>query len=257
VTAGTLIYGFHAVIGKLRARPETVQELLLDGARDDARARDLRRLAEGLGIRVRAVESARLDGMVPGARHQGVVARVAGGQTERSLADVLDALAEPPLVLVLDGVTDPHNLGACLRVADAAGAHAVIAPKDRAAGLTATAVKVASGAAESVPYLPVTNLVRAFEELKQRGVWVIGADASASEDLFAAELPVPVAWVLGAEGRGMRRLTRERCDRLVRIPMLGSVESVNVSVAAGLCLYESRRRRPGPPGGTQAGSSTS
>jgi 23S rRNA (guanosine2251-2'-O)-methyltransferase len=257
VTGSGLIYGFHAVIGKLRARPEAVQELLLDGARDDARARDLRRLAEGLGIRVRAVESARLDGMVPGARHQGVVARVAGGRTERSLDEILDALTEPPLVLALDGVTDPHNLGACLRVADAAGAHAVIAPKDRAAGLTATAAKVASGAAESVPYLPVTNLVRALEELKERGVWVIGADASAVEDLFAAELPAPIAWVLGAEGRGMRRLTRERCDRLVRIPMLGTVESVNVSVAAGLCLYESRRRRSGSRDGAPADGSTS
>jgi 23S rRNA (guanosine2251-2'-O)-methyltransferase len=257
MTGSGLIYGFHAVIGKLRAHPESVRELLLDSARDDARARDLRRLAEGLGVRIRAVESARLDGMVPGARHQGVVARVEGGRAERSLDEILDALTEPPLVLALDGVTDPHNLGACLRVADAAGAHAVIAPKDRAAGLTATAVKVASGAAESVPYLPVTNLVRALEELKERGIWVIGADASAGEDLFAAELPESVAWVLGAEGRGMRRLTRERCDLLVRIPMLGAVESVNVSVAAGLCLYESRRRRADPRGPAQAGTSTS
>jgi 23S rRNA (guanosine2251-2'-O)-methyltransferase len=257
VTGSALIYGFHAVIGKLRVRPETVRELLLDSTRDDVRTRDLRRLAGGLGIQVRGVESARLDAMVPGARHQGVVARVEGGRAERSLDEILDAQTEAPLVLALDGVTDPHNLGACLRVADAAGAHVVIAPKDRAAGLTPTAVKVASGAAESVPYLPVTNLVRALEELKERGVWVIGADASAGEDLFAAELPESIAWVLGAEGRGMRRLTRERCDRLVRIPMLGTVESVNVSVAAGLCLYESRRRRSGPQDGAQAGTSTS
>ena len=230
MTTTALIYGFHAVTGKLRARPETVQELFVDRARDDARARDLRRLAEELGIRVRAVESDRLDGMVHGARHQGVVARVAAGIAGRGLDEILDELGEPPLLLALDGVTDPHNLGACLRVADAAGAHGVIAPKDRAVGLTATAVKVASGAAESVPYVPVTNLVRALEELKERGVWVVGADASAEADLFTVDLPEAVVWVLGAEGRGMRRLTRERCDRLVRIPMLGTVESVNVSV---------------------------
>jgi 23S rRNA (guanosine2251-2'-O)-methyltransferase len=149
----------------------------------------------------------------------------------------------PPLLLVLDGVTDPHNLGACLRVADAAGAHAVIAPKDRAAGLGATAAKVASGAAETVPYLTVTNLARTLEDLKARDVWVIGADADATEDLFTAALPEAVAWVLGAEGHGMRRLTRERCDLLVRIPMHGTVESLNVAVAAGLCLFESQRRR--------------
>jgi 23S rRNA (guanosine2251-2'-O)-methyltransferase len=246
VTASSLIYGFHAVTGKLRAHPDSVQEIFVDSGRDDARARDLRRLAEERGIRVLAMETARLDGMVHGARHQGVVARVAAGTSVRSLDEILDSLQEPPLLLALDGVTDPHNLGACLRVADAAGAHAVIAPKDRAAGLTATAIKVASGAAESVPYVPVTNLVRAFESLKARGVWIVGADESANEELFEAELPEAVVWVLGAEGRGMRRLTRERCDRLVRIPMLGAVESVNVSVAAGLCLYESRRRRARP-----------
>jgi len=243
VSAPGLIYGFHAVTGKLRARPDTVQELYVDSGRDDARARELRQLAEGRGVRVRVVEGARLDAMVGGARHQGVVARVAAAAAARSLEEILDALREPPLLLALDGVTDPHNLGACLRVADAAGAHAVIAPKDRAAGLGATAIKVASGAAESVPYVPVTNLVRSFEMLKERGVWIVGTDESADEELFAADLPEAVLWVLGAEGRGMRRLTRERCDRVVRIPMLGAVESINVSVAAGLCLYESRRRR--------------
>lgn len=249
MTATGLIYGIHAVTGKLRARPDSVQELYVDSDRDDNRARELRRLAEGCGVRIRVVSTAHLDGLVAGARHQGVVARVAPGATVRSLDEVLDRLQEPPLLLALDGVTDPHNLGACLRVADAAGAHAVIAPKDRAAGLTATAVKVASGAAESVPYLAVTNLVRAIEALKERGVWIIGTDAAAEEELFDADLPDAVLWVLGAEGHGMRRLTRERCDRVVRIPMLGAVESVNVSVAAGLCLYESRRRRGrGAPG---------
>jgi len=246
VTAAALIYGFHAVTGRLRAHPDAVQEIFVDAGRDDARARDLRRLAEERGVRVRSVESVRLDGMVQGARHQGVVARITAGAPTRGLDEILDVLREPPLLLALDGVTDPHNLGACLRVADAAGAHAVIAPKDRAAGLNATAIKVASGAADSVPYVPVTNLVRTFDALKERGVWIVGADAAAGDELFVADLPDAVLWVLGAEGRGMRRLTRERCDRLVRIPMLGAVESVNVSVAAGLCLYESRRRRAGP-----------
>jgi 23S rRNA (guanosine2251-2'-O)-methyltransferase len=158
-------------------------------------------------------------------------------------------LREPPLLLVLDGVTDPHNLGACLRVADAAGAHAVIAPKDRSAGLSPTVAKVASGAAESVPFLAVTNLARTLDALKERGVWAIGAARDAGDDLYAAALPDAVAWVLGSEGAGIRRLTRERCDRLVRIPMHGQVESLNVGVAAGLCLYESRRRRSAPPPG--------
>jgi len=196
--------------------------------------------------RVLGVGATRLDGLVRGARHQGVVARVTEVAQARTVDEVLDALREPPLLLVLDGVTDPHNLGACLRVADAAGAHAVIAPKDRAAGLGATAAKVASGAAESVPYLAVTNLSRALADLKDRGVWVVGADTEAEDELFSAPLPEAVAWVLGAEGAGMRRLTRERCDRLVRVPMHGAVESLNVAVAAGLCLFESRRRRASP-----------
>ena len=160
-----------------------------------------------------------------------------------TLDDVLDTLEEPAFLLVLDGIQDPHNLGACLRVADAVGAHAVIAPKDRAVGLTQTAIKVASGAAESVPYITVTNLARTLRELQEREIWVIGTDAEAKEDLYAAQWPAATAWVLGAEGDGMRRLTRETCDQLVTIPMLGSVQSLNVSVASGVCLYEARRRR--------------
>jgi 23S rRNA (guanosine2251-2'-O)-methyltransferase len=156
---------------------------------------------------------------------------------------VLETLQEPALLLVLDGITDPHNLGACLRVADAMGVHAVIAPKDRAVGVTATVSKVASGAAETVPYIAVTNLARAMRELKERGVWLIGADERAGQGLYTARLEGPVAWVFGAEGEGMRRLTREHCDELARIPMLGSVESLNVSVSAGICLAETRRQR--------------
>src|SRR5581483_1358624 len=163
-----------------------------------------------------------------GGRHQGVVAIVHEASARESLEDLLDGLSEPPLLLVLDGVTDPHNLGACLRVADAAGAHAVIAPKDRAAGISAAVSRVASGAAESVPYYMVTNLARTLDDLKERNVWIVGADERAGTMLYDADLPAAIAWVLGAEGEGMRRLTRERCDLLVRIPMRGTVESLNV-----------------------------
>jgi 23S rRNA (guanosine2251-2'-O)-methyltransferase len=160
-----------------------------------------------------------------------------------ALDDVLDTLAEPALILVLDGVTDPHNLGACLRVADAAGAHAVVAPKDRACGLNATAIKVASGAADTVPYVTVTNLSRSLREMQERGIWTIGAAGEAARDLYAVEQKGALAWVLGAEGDGLRRLTRDTCDELARIPMHGTVESLNVSVASGICLFEARRQR--------------
>jgi 23S rRNA (guanosine2251-2'-O)-methyltransferase len=182
-------------------------------------------------------------------RHQGVVARVSQVKLAHSLDDLLDAVEGegrgPALVLVLDGVTDPHNLGACLRAADGAGAHAVIAPKDHAAGLNATVAKVASGAAESVPYLMVTNLARTLTELQERGVRVIGTSDDAPQTLYEADLSGPVALVLGAEGAGMRQLTRKTCDSVVRIPMHGAVESLNVSVASALCLYEARRQRAG------------
>jgi 23S rRNA (guanosine2251-2'-O)-methyltransferase len=181
--------------------------------------------------------------MAPGARHQGIVAKVTAQQRFVTLDDVLDNLAEPALLLVLDGVTDPHNLGACLRVADAAGAHAVVAPKDRACGLNATAIKVASGAADTVPYVVVTNLARSLREIKERGIWTIGAAGEATKDLYGIEQKGATAWVLGAEGEGLRRLTRETCDELARIPMYGSVESLNVSVASGICLFEARRQR--------------
>lgn len=239
-----LIYGFHAVTAKLRHDPGAVKEILIDATRQDARARDLLAHAELQGIKIVAGEGKRLDAMAPGAKHQGVIARVEGGRKLAHLDDVLDTLEEPAFLLVLDGVTDPRNLGACLRVADAAGVHAVIAPKDRSAGLTDVAMKTASGAAETVPYVLVTNLARTLRELKEREIWVIGTAGEAERDLYAAEWPVATAWVLGAEGEGMRRLTRENCDQLISIPMHGSVESLNVSVAAGVCLYEARRRRP-------------
>lgn len=238
------IHGFHAIIAKLRHQPGAIQEIFIDAQRQDARARDLLRHAELHKVRVMPVDGKRLEGMAGGsARHQGVVACVTADHRHVTLDDVLDTLEEPPFLLVLDGVQDPHNLGACLRVADAVGAHAVIAPKDRAVGLTQTAIKVASGAAESVPYITVTNLARTLRELKERDICVIGTDDEGATDLYAAEWPQATAWVLGAEGEGMRRLTRETCDLLVRIPMLGSVSSLNVSVASGVCLYEARRRR--------------
>lgn len=236
------IFGFHAVLARLRADAPSIVEIYLDQDRKDARARDLALAAERAGVSLMRVPTRRLDGFYGGGRHQGVVAMVLEKPARESLEDLLDSLREPPLLLVLDGVTDPHNLGACLRVADAAGAHAVIAPKDRAAGITAAVSKVASGAAESVPYHMVTNLARTLDDLKERNIWIVGADERAEKTLYESELPESIAWVLGAEGEGMRRLTRERCDLLVRIPMRGSVESLNVSVASGVCLFESRRR---------------
>ena len=239
-----LIHGFHPIMARLRHDPESVKEIYLDNNRQDRRVKDLLRLAEQAGARVVQVENPRIEGMVPNARHQGVVARVDARQKAIHLDDVLDTLEELPFLLVLDGITDPRNLGACLRVADAAGVHAVIAPKDRAVGLTDVAMKAASGAAETVPYIMVTNLARTLRELKARDIWVIGTAGEASEDLYAAQWPTGgVAWVMGAEGDGMRRLTRETCDALVHIPMGGSVDSLNVSVAAGVCLFEAVRRR--------------
>ena len=238
-----IIYGFHAVTSRLRQSAASVKELYLDAARDDKRAQELVKTAEARGARVMRVDDKRLDGMTHHARHQGVAARIEVARLPAHIGDVLESLHEPALLLILDGVTDPHNLGACLRVADAMGVHAVIAPKDRAVGINATVSKVASGAAETVPYIAVTNLARTMRELKDQGVWTLGADERAEQDLYAAKLVGPLAWVLGAEGEGMRRLTREHCDELVRIPMLGSVESLNVSVSAGICLSETRRQR--------------
>jgi 23S rRNA (guanosine2251-2'-O)-methyltransferase len=239
------LVGFHAITSRLRQKPETVREVYVDAERVDARAKELREFAKSRNVRVIAVDAKRLDGMAGGTRHQGVVATAEPLDMPQFIEDVLEGLDEPPLLLILDGVQDPHNLGASLRVADAAGAHAVIAPKDRSVGLTTAAIKVASGAAESVPYIVVTNLARTMRDLKDKGVWLIGADDSATESIFTAKLEGSMGLVLGAEGEGLRRLTKESCDLLVSIPMLGAVESLNVSVAAGVCLYEARRRRLG------------
>jgi 23S rRNA (guanosine2251-2'-O)-methyltransferase len=242
-----LIHGFHAVIARLRHAADDVKEIYLAETRHDARARDLQRLAASHSVRVISSDTARLDSMAGNASHQGVMARVAAQLMHITVDDVLEGLTEPALLLVLDGITDPHNLGACLRVADAAGAHAVIAPKDKACGLNATAIKVASGAADTVPYVVVTNLARSLREMQEQGIWVIGAAGEAERELYVIDQKVACAWVLGAEGAGLRRLTRETCDELARIPMFGSVESLNVSVSAGICLFEARRQRAQSP----------
>ena len=238
----TLI-GFHAVTGRLRQKPDTISEIYVDAERNDGRARDLKAMATKSGVRVIPVDAKRLDGMAGGARHQGVVAQAQPIDMPQFIEDVLEGLSEPPLLLILDGVQDPHNLGACLRVADGAGAHAVIAPKDRSVGLTTAAIKVASGAAETVPYIVVTNLARTMRDLKERNIWLVGTDDSAPRTLYEEKLEGALGIVMGAEGEGLRRLTRESCDLLVSIPMMGTVESLNVSVASGVCLYEARRRR--------------
>jgi len=238
-----VLVGFHAVVARLRNHPESVNEILFDAARRDARLRDVLNTAQRLNIQVSQVEEKRLDALAGGGRHQGLVALAQTVQRPLELEDVLQEAKEPPFLLLLDGVTDPHNLGACLRTADALGVHAVVVPKDRSAGMSPVVSKVASGAAESVPLIAVTNLARAMEQLKEAGVWLYGAAEDATESLLQVKVVGAAAWVLGAEGQGLRRLTREHCDVLVRIPMLGQVESLNVSVAAALCLYETRRQR--------------
>ena len=238
-----IIHGFHSVTARIRQNADSVLELFVDPQRKDPRARDLLRLAESNGVRIIHVNGKRLDGMAGNTRHQGVAARVDAAQKVQHLDDVLDTLTEPALLLVLDGVQDPHNLGACLRSADAFGVHAVIAPKDRAVGINATVEKVACGAAQTVPYITVTNLARTLRELKERDIWVVGMDGEAENELYETRQTGALALVLGAEGEGMRRLTRETCDQLARIPMSGSVESLNVSVSTGICLYEARRAR--------------
>jgi 23S rRNA (guanosine2251-2'-O)-methyltransferase len=237
-----LIYGFHAVIGRLRQNAQAVVEIFVDGQRADPRTQRLVRLAEEHGKQVLVVDSHRLDGLTGRAAHQGVVARVERASRPVELRDIMERPERAALLLVLDCVQDPRNLGACLRVADAMGVDAVIAPKDRAVGITPTVEEVACGAARTIPYITVTNLARSLNELKESGFWLYGADSSGKIDLSDAKLSAPLGWVLGAEDRGLRRLTREACDTVVRIPMLGTVESVNVAVASGIVLFETRRQ---------------
>lgn len=243
-----LVYGLHAVAAVVARAPERVLELWLAEAREDQRMRRLDAAARAVGVRVQAAAPAALAKLVGEVAHQGAVAAVRPlplWSDEELLAGV-ERWPEPALLLVLDGVTDPHNLGACLRTADAAGVHAVVIPRDRSATVDGVVRKVAAGAAESVPVASVTNLARTLDSLKERGIWVVGTDGAAEQTLFSADLNRALALVLGAEGDGMRRLTRERCDFLVRIPMAGQVESLNVSVAAGVALFEARRQRHNP-----------
>jgi len=245
MSESTVIFGLHAVRTLLRQRPERAVLLILQKGREDARINELVQLAQARSIKTEWRDTRELDRLAGNERHQGACLQVrsAGALGEGALDDLLDAVTAAPLLLVLDGVQDPHNLGACLRTADAAGVTAVIVPKDRAAGLSATVRKVASGAAESVPLIQVTNLARTLRWLKEREIWIVGTDDQAPHSLYESKLTGPLAIVLGAEGTGLRRLTRENCDVLVSIPMRGVVESLNVSVAAGVLLYEALRQR--------------
>ncbi len=242
------IHGLHAVTAALKYEPERLHGLWVERQRRDGRIQALLDQAGAQGVAVHPVDRAELDRLSGGARHQGVIARLAAvrqrSYDEADLLGLLAAVEGMPLLLVLDGVQDPHNLGACLRSAAAAGVHAVIAPADRAVGLNATVRKVACGAAEIVPFVPVTNLARTLRALQEQGVWLVGAAGEVDDTLYDVDFTLPTAIVLGAEEKGLRRLTREICDRLARIPMVESgVESLNVSVATGVFLFEARRQR--------------
>ncbi len=240
-----IAYGMHTVRVLLSRSPARVRRVLIASGRDAGRHAEIRELAMRAGVQLSGADEPTLDRMAAGGRHQGVVAEVAprAGDPETQLEEALEAAGEAPLLLVLDGVQDPHNLGACLRSADAAGVAAVIVPRDRAAGMTPVVRKVAAGAAETVPLVAVVNLARTLRELKDRGFWLVGTDDEAGKTLYDADLMGPTAIVMGSEGEGMRRLTRECCDLLVTIPMAGAVESLNVSVAAGIVLFEAVRQR--------------
>lgn len=245
MSEGAIVFGMHAVRTLLKQRPERASLLLLQKGREDARATELLRIAQQAGVRTEWRDARELARLAGSEHHQGACLQVRPMAMlgEGALDELLDRAGAAPLLLVLDGVQDPHNLGACLRTADAAGVTAVIVPRDRAAGLSPTVRKVASGAAETVPLIQVTNLARTLRWLKERNVWVMGTDGEADKSVYDASLTGPLAIVLGAEGSGLRRLTRETCDALVRIPMLGVVESLNVSVATGVTLYEALRQR--------------
>ncbi len=254
MSSSKVLFGFHAVGVRLKTDPKSIIEIYFDPTRRDARMRGFLEKANEASARLIEADGMRLAKLCGGHGHQGVAARVQELAQIHSLDELLEQLEaaqadkqlaerQLPLLLVLDGVTDPHNLGACLRVADGAGVQAVIAPKDHAAGINATVAKVASGAAETVPYFMVTNLARTLNELKERNIWIVGTSDVATRTIYQADLKVPLALVLGAEGQGMRSLTAKTCDELVSIPMRGAVESLNVSVASGVCLYEALRQR--------------
>lgn len=244
--SGEQVYGLHAVAALLASRPAAIKKLMVTDAAADRQLAPLLEQAAAAGVAIQRLGRRELDQQVPGGRHQGILAVVretSRGMSERQLPEFLAALTEPAFLLVLDGVQDPHNLGACLRTADAAGVHAVILPQDRAVGITPVVHKVACGAVESVPIFTVTNLARTLRQLREAGIWIYGTSDAAEQGLYASDLQGPIAVVLGGEGKGMRRLTSEHCDYLLAIPMAGQVESLNVSVAAGVVLFEVRRQR--------------
>lgn len=241
-----IVYGIHAVMTLLQRSPDQVTELWVLKSRDDKRMQEIIELAEEQEIPIMETNKGLLNQKADG-NHQGVIAMryPQRGYSEKNLEEELDKIEGTPLILVLDGVTDPHNLGACLRTADAAGVHMVIAPKDNSAPLNSVASKIACGAAEAIPYIQVTNLSRTLKDLQQRGIWITGTAGEATQSVYQADLQGPTALVMGAEGKGMRRLTREHCDYLINIPMAGEVSSLNVSVATGVCLFEIVRQRLG------------
>jgi 23S rRNA (guanosine2251-2'-O)-methyltransferase len=245
----SIVFGQHAARTLLAQRPERASVVLLQKGREDARATELMKLAQDAGVRTEWRDAHELDRLAGSERHQGVCVQIRASTPlgEGALDELLDRATSAPLLLILDGVQDPHNLGACLRTADAAGVTAVIVPRDRAAGLSPTVRKVASGAAETMPLIQVVNLARTLRWLKEREIWIVGTDDQAPQSLFKTSLTGPLALVLGAEGQGLRRLTRESCDALVSIPMLGVVESLNVSVATGILLFEAQRQRTAQP----------
>lgn len=238
------VYGIHAVTTLLQRSPSQVVEIWVQKGRQDARMQALLDLAEEHGLSVMEADKGLMNQKADG-NHQGIIAlrKPMPGRSEKHLPDLLDGIEGNAFILILDGVTDPHNLGAVLRTADAAGVHIVIAPKDRSAPLNATVSKVACGAAEAVPYIQVTNLARTMKELQERGIWIVGTAGEAEQNVYQQSLTGPLALVMGAEGQGMRRLTRENCDYLINIPMAGEVSSLNVSVATGVCLFEALRQR--------------
>ncbi|ADZ92382.1 23S rRNA (guanosine(2251)-2'-O)-methyltransferase RlmB [Marinomonas mediterranea] len=243
------VYGIHAVENALTQQPERVKDVRFQEGRDDKKTQRLMQLCKKNGVRFQVVPRKVLDQLFAKSKervvHQGVVAQatMTKAKDEAELHKHVEALEETPLIIILDGITDPHNLGACLRSADAAGAHAVVMPKDKSAPLNATVSKVACGAAESMPVFAVTNLARTMKKLQDQGVWIFGTAGEATDMLYDHDLTIPTAIVMGAEGDGMRRLTREQCDYLVKLPMAGVVSSLNVSVATGVCLYEAVRQR--------------
>lgn len=239
----TTLYGFHAVLARAKQAPESIEEVLIEQSRKDKRMQQAIEKLQKAGVKLSLVEAERLESAAGHRKHQGLVAFAKDLPKSNDLEEIIELHGKNLLLLVLDGVTDPHNLGACLRSADAAGVHAVILPKDKSVGITPVVSKVACGAAETMPVITVTNLARTLRDIQQMGVWCIGAAGEAEKTLYDLKLDGPTAWIMGAEGDGMRRLTRETCDELIQIPMVGSVESLNVSVATSVCLFETLRQK--------------